>query len=174
LIVLITGGSGAGKTTLAASFGGAVVRTDWFYVGKSRMTPTAAGEFDFDDPTWVDLHECRRAVERLAAGEAVRVPIYDMSVSERVGEQTVEPHPSGVVVVEGIFAFHPPLDAFADLRVFIDCPAQLRLSRRLDRDTARGRAPGETLRIAPRVEESHRRVVEPMRVKADLIVRSGG
>jgi uridine kinase len=174
MIVLICGGSGSGKSTLATKFHGAILSTDSFYVGKSRMTPDAEGRYDFDNPSAVALQECREAALALTRGEAAEIPDYDMIMSERVGTKSVEPHQSGIVVIEGIFALHSPMREIGDLRIFIDTPIDLRVSRRIRRDAERGRSEIETLRHAIHVEAAYEKLIEPMKAYANVVLGREG
>jgi uridine kinase len=87
-----------------------------------------------------------------------------------VGTQLVPPPKNKIIVVEGIFAFHSPLNDIATLRIFIDTPVDQRMARRLRRDVERGRATLDTIRHSLHVEEAYSRYVEPMRHLADLIL----
>lgn len=42
--------------------------------------------------------------------------------------------PVGLVVVEGCYALHEKLRGYYDIKVFVDCPRDLRLTRGLERD----------------------------------------
>lgn len=175
MIVLIAGGSGSGKSTLAGKFvGAAVISTDDFYKGKSKMAPMEDGSYNFDEPASVDLQECAEAAKKLAAGKEAEIPDYDMVVSERVGTKKVRPPMNRIVVVEGIFALCEPLRSIGDLKIFIDTPIDLRVARRIRRDTERGRSAIETIKWSLLVEEAYERYVEPTRQYADLILGREG
>ena len=89
---------------------------------------------------------------------------------KREGKQTVPPPKSGIIVVEGIFAFHSPMDEIASLKIFIDTPIDQRMARRLRRDVQRGRSSRETIARSLQVEDAYSRYVEPMKSLADLIL----
>lgn len=170
-IIAICGGSGSGKSTLARKFvGAAVLSTDSFYKDIKDLVPGEDGSFDFDHPSSVALDECAEAASRLAAGEDVLIPVYDMRSCKRVGDQVVPATTKRIVIVEGIFAFYAPLHELATLRIFIDTPIDQRMARRLRRDVERGRSTLDTIRHSLQVEEAYSRYVEPMRELADLIL----
>jgi len=170
-IIAICGGSGSGKSTLAKKFVGAtVIATDSFYRGISKMTPDADGNYDFDHPSAVDLDECAEACLKIADGEDVLIPVYDMRSTSRVGTQMVPAPKNKIIVIEGIFAFHSPLHEIATLRIFIDTPIDQRIARRLRRDQERGRSHMDSIRWSLQVEDAYTRYVEPMRHLADLIL----
>lgn len=175
MIVLIAGGSGSGKSTLAKKFiGAAVISTDDFYKGKSKMVVDEDGNYNFDELGAVDLQECAEAAKRLATGKVVEIPDYDMVISERVGTKKVQPPRNGFVVVEGIFALCEPLRLIGDIKIFIDTPIDLRVARRIRRDTERGRSAIETIRWSLMVEEAYEKYVEPTRQFADVILGREG
>ena len=170
-IIAICGGSGSGKSTLAHKFvGAAVIATDSFYRDLTELTPREDGTYDFDHPSSVDLEQCAEAVLKLADSEDAIIPVYDMRTCSRVGTKLVPAPKNKIVVVEGIFAFHAPLNEIATLRIFIDTPVDQRMARRLRRDVERGRSTLETIRHSLSVEEAYTRYVEPMRHLADLIL----
>lgn len=166
-IVAICGGSGSGKSTLAHKFvGAAIIATDSFYKDLKELTPRDDGSYDFDHPDSVDLEACLK----LSDAEDAMIPVYDMRTCQRVGTQLVPSPNNRIIVVEGIFAFHSPLNDIATLKIFIDTPVDQRMARRLRRDVERGRGTLDTIRHSLAVEESYTRYVEPMRHLADLIL----
>ncbi len=170
-IIAICGGSGSGKTTLARKFiGAAVISTDSFYRDISELTPKPDGVFDFDHPSAIDLDGCADACLKLANGEDVTIPVYDMRSATRTGEQIVPAPLKRIVVIEGIFSFHRPLQDVATLKIFIDTPIDQRMARRIRRDSERGRSTMDTIRHSLQVEDAYTRFIEPMRDVADLIL----
>src|SRR5437870_5792011 len=115
-IIAICGGSGSGKSTLAHKFvGSTVLSTDHFYKDISELSPGPDGSYDFDHPSSVDLQECAEVCLKLAEGDDVTVPVYDMRSCRRVGTQVMPAPKNKIVVVEGIFAFHSPMHDIATL-----------------------------------------------------------
>lgn len=171
-IIAICGGSGSGKSTLSRKFvGAALLTTDHFYKDIDLLTPREDGSFDFDHPASVDLDECANAALTLARGENVTIPFYDMRTYKRTGTQLVAAPKNGLVIVEGIFAFHSPLHEISTLRIFIDTPIDQRMARRIRRDVERGRSTMETIRRSLQVEEAYEHFIQPMRELADLILQ---
>jgi uridine kinase len=147
-----------------------VLATDHFYKDLEELTPKADGSYDFDHPSAVDLDACAEACLKLADADSAVIPVYDMRTCKRVGTQVVPPPKSRIVVVEGIFAFHSPLNEIATMRIFIDTPVDQRMARRLRRDNERGRSTLDIIQHSLHVEEAYTRYVEPMRHLADLIL----
>jgi uridine kinase len=123
VLVGIGGHGGAGKTTLARQIPGAqVVSTDEFWDGEGFDLPRLA----------------REVVTPLSGGRAATFSSYDWAARAPRGSRTVEP--GGVVVIEGVCALHRTLrDAYA-VRVWVDAPYEVRLTRGLARDGEEARA----------------------------------
>lgn len=178
-IVAICGRSGSGKSFIVKRFTNYVkVGTDDFYIGKSKMEPNQDGVYNFDNPNTVNLEACAEAVVKLAqspTGTKVTIPKYDMITSEPDGTRTIiTPDENGIIVVEGIFSFHPPLLDLATLRIFMDPPPEVILARRYRRDIEeRGRTPESILKQYPSVIEGYETYIRPMRKFADLVIDFG-
>ena len=113
---------------------------------------------------------------RLKQGLAVEMPLYDFATHTRSDKiSVIEPKP--VVIVEGILIFAEPrvLDLL-DVRIFVDTPDDIRLMRRLRRDSSeRGRTFERTLEQYERtIRPMHFEFVEPSKRHADVIIPEGG
>lgn len=178
-IVSICGPSGAGKSFLVKKFtNSAQISTDDFYIGKSQMEPDENGEYNFDSPQAVQLNLCADAVKSLATlepGNSIKIPDYDMSRSEPVGMKTViVPDVQAIIVVEGIFSFHPPLLELSDFRIFLEPPPEVVLARRFRRDlNDRRRTPESILAQYPMVLRGYEEYIKPGRNFADIIIDFG-
>lgn len=170
-IIAICGGSGSGKSTLARKFvGSAIVATDYFYKSLDKLDLNPDGSYDFDHPSAVDLEACAESCLKLSEGEDTWVPVYDMRTCRRMGTQLIAAPKNNIVIIEGIFAFHSPLDAICTLKIFIDTPVDQRMARRIRRDVERGRNTIETIKHSIHVEEAYIRHIEPLKQHADLVL----
>jgi len=171
-IILICGGSCSGKTVFANFFTQAfVLSMDHFYFGKNQMKKEPDGTYNFDAPTSVDLDACTKAAISLSQSQTTKIPVYDMKVSDRVGTQTLTiGKNTKFIVVEGIFAFQPPLRNIGNMKIFLDIPPEIRVARRMVRDVEKGRSNIDTLSWSITVEKNHREYIEPMKKFADLII----
>ena len=76
----------------------------------------------------------------LRNGHAVEVPTYDYTNHTRSNE-TIAFEPKDVIIVEGIFALeNKTLRDMMDVKIYVDTDADLRILRRLVRDTKRTRS----------------------------------
>lgn len=178
--IAVVGGSGSGKTWLAAELGewlgdeAAHLCLDHFYRDLGHLPEPERALVNFDDPAAIDWDALRLVLESLERGEVARVPVYDFTEHVRKDE-TVELASRSLVVLEGLWLLHPEWlrEKFA-LSVFVDCPEEVRLRRRLERDViTRGRTE-ESIRtqFAEHVQPMHVCFVEPQRELATWRVSS--
>lgn len=180
-IVGIAGGTASGKSTLSRrltlELGAAVVSHDSYY----KTLPEAyrrerIAEYNFDHPDALDTDRLLADLEQLKSGATVQVPVYDFAQCRR-REETERVVPSQVLLVEGILVLAiPALRALFDVSVFVDCPADIRLARRLRRDCVeRGDDPESLVtQYLATVRPMHEQLVQPSAEYADLRVDGRG
>lgn len=109
-VVLLTGPSGSGKSSLAARSGLPVLRLDDFYKeGDDPTLPLVAGssDIDWDSPGSWDADAAVAAIAALCATGRTEVPVYDIATSSRTGAETLDIARSPrtpLFIAEGIFA----------------------------------------------------------------------
>ena len=179
LLIGVAGGSGSGKSTLAAELRAALgpdrcvlLSFDRYYKNLAHLSPSARAAVNFDHPDSLDDVLFGDHLDRLRGGDAVDVPVYDFATHSRSSRpERVESRP--VVVAEGILLLAVPhLADRLDLTVFVDTPEEVRLARRVARDTVeRGRSEMSVrAQYAATVGPMHRRFVDPSAVSAHLRV----
>lgn len=177
-IIAITGGSGAGKTTVARALarllgaGAVVVAEDDYYRCASSIANFDAALHNFDEP---DAKEHALLCAHLAlakSGEAFDKPVYDLTTHRRKLEVERIAH-ADYVIVEGIHLLATEdLRPLFDLRVFMEADEALRLGRRMIRDVeSRGRTPRSVLvQFFTHVRPMHELHVAPQRALADIVI----
>lgn len=176
VVVGIGGGTASGKTSVARVAAERLgprcllVAHDRYYHPKATMPVPG----NFDHPDALDTGMLLRDLGRLRDGQPVDLPAYDFASHDRMPQSRWDHAPARpIVVVEGILVLAiPELRDTFDLRVFVDAPDDLRLVRRIRRDTTeRGRSVHDVLDQYERtVRPMHERWVAPSRAHADLVL----
>jgi uridine kinase len=183
LVIGIAGGSGSGKTTVAQEILHRVgperiafIQHDSYYKDLTGLPPAQRAEVNFDHPNSLDTELLICHIEKLKAGQAIELPIYDFSTHSRTN-RSFTVNPRGVIVVEGILIFaDAALRALFDVKIFVDTDADVRLIRRLQRDISeRGRTAQSVIKqYQSTVRPMHLEFVEPSKRYADVIIPEGG
>lgn len=182
MIIGIAGGTGSGKTTLAKhiahAFGDrvAVIAHDSYYRAQNDKSYEERCRQNYDHPDAFETELLCEHLERLSAGEAVDIPVYDYSIHNR-SDKTERKEARTVIILEGILIFSDPiLRDRMDLKIFVDTDADERILRRIIRDTEeRGRTLDSIItQYLTTVKPMHDAFVEPYKRYADIIVPGGG
>jgi uridine kinase len=179
----VAGGSGSGKTTVARAILRRVgsqriahLEQDAYYRDLSHLTPEERSHFNFDHPDAIETDLFVAHLAQLQAGQAVQVPVYDFTHDARTGKtHLLAPRP--VILVEGILILaEKSVRERLDIKVYVDADADLRLIRRLKRDTLeRGRTAESVIeQYLNTVRPMHLEFVEPSKRYADIIIPEGG
>lgn len=166
--IAVVGGSGSGKSYLAAEMEqwlgthAAHLALDDFYRDLGHLPEGERDGVNFDDPAAIDWETLREVFECLERGESAHIPVYDFTTHTRMAETRHLAH-APLVVLEGLWLLHPEWlrEKFA-LSVFVECPEEERLRRRIQRDVSmRGRTE-ESVRqqFANHVQPMHAMFVE--------------
>jgi len=174
-VVLVGGGTASGKSTIVRAF---VEQTGALHIAHDRYYLDAPdpAHHDFDHPDALETALLVAHVLALQRGETVDLPRYGFPNHRRQSEVD-RVAADGLIVVEGILVLtSPELVAAADLTVFVDAPASVRLERRIQRDEAeRGRSRESVLRqYEATVKPAHDRFVEPGKTEAGLVLDGEG
>ncbi|MFF7361154.1 uridine kinase [Streptomyces sp. NPDC008125] len=166
-VVLLTGPSGSGKSSLAARTGLPMLRLDDFYKeGNDPTLPQVTGspDIDWDSPESWDAEGAVAAIAELCRSGRTHIPVYDLATSSRTGTEVLHIDRSPLFVAEGIFAADivarcQELGLLADAICLRGRPSTT-FRRRLLRDLREGRKSVPfLLRRGWRLMRSERRIV---------------
>ena len=189
LVVAIAGGTSSGKTTLTRALSEQLGDVSHLVLSQDAYFR------DFSDVPDAERDAARTAnrpdavswaalvpqLERLKRGEAVTHPAPGTRAAQR-GDAPSQVGPADVVLIEGhLLLVEERVRALADLKVFIDCDVEVRVLRRITRDTSRAVEAGGAEAVQQALKRSldwYRRDVLPnnqrytalQRTYADLIV----
>jgi len=198
-IILISGPTSAGKTTLAKRLAvqllaqgvhPVALNLDNYFVNREETPRDADGEYDFEALEAVDLPLFQTHLRRLLSGENIVQPVYNFHKGARVWGDELALSSQHVLIVEGIHALNPRLTfgipQEAMYRIFISAFTQMnldrhnrvpttdtRMLRRIVRDAAtRGYNATATIRRWPSVRRGEKAHIFPHQNNADIFFNS--
>lgn len=183
LIIGIAGGAGSGKSTISEklkSINGEnkvqIIEQNSFVKDFSSMNFDERKKLNFEHPDSYDFDYLVRILKDLALGNDVSIPSFDFVTLERTDNfQTITP--KDIIIVEGsLILYEKKLRDLFDIKVFIDTDSDIRLIRRIIRDTKEKSMPLEKiiLEYISVVKPTNINFVEPTKRFADIIIPEGG
>ncbi|CAM8948378.1 hypothetical protein QQ045_017063 [Rhodiola kirilowii] len=183
-VIGVAGGASSGKTTVCDMIMEqlhdqrvVLVNQDSFYFNLSEDELSQVQEYNFDHPDAFDTEQLLSFMEKLKCGEAVDIPKYDfMSYKNNVFSPR-RVNPSDVIILEGILIFHDQrVRDLMNMKIFVDTDADVRLARRIRRDTVeKGRDIGTVLdQYSKFVKPAFDDFILPTKKYADIIIPRGG
>ena len=173
----------SGKSTLAQEIFAALGKEesctyivhDNYYKELSHLSLEDRSKQNFDHPSALDTDLLIEHVKNLKERKGVQIPTYDFATHMRKDVEELK-EPRDIILIEGILIFSEPrLVELMDCKVFVDTDSDVRLSRRLVRDTSeRGRTVEQVIdQYHSTVRPMHNQFVEPSKNVADIIVPHG-
>ncbi|PTJ87563.1 uridine kinase [Staphylococcus hyicus] len=182
-IIGIAGGSGSGKTSVTNKImknldghSVALIEQDFYYKDQSHLTFEERLQTNYDHPFAFDNDLLIQNLKDLKAGKSVEVPTYDYTTHTR-SDKKIAFEPKDVIIVEGIFALeNETLRDMMDVKIYVDTDADLRILRRLIRDTKERDRTMESVveQYLNVVRPMHNQFIEPTKKFADIIIPEGG
>lgn len=180
-IVAIAGGSASGKSTIVKIIE-ETFRDDLIVIGHDNYY-RAHDDIDFeerkllnyDHPKAFDSDLFYEDLKKLLAGEEIDMPTYDYKIHTR-SKETVKVRAKKIILIEGILVlYEKKIREITDTKVFVDADSDIRLKRRILRDTVeRGRSVESCLtQYIEQVKPMHEKYVEPSEKYADIIIPRG-
>ncbi|CAN6575032.1 unnamed protein product [Malus baccata var. baccata] len=179
----VAGGTASGKTTVCNMIISqlrdqrvVLVNQDSFYHSLDAEKLKRVHEYNFDHPEAFDTELLLSCMEHLKRGQAVSIPNYDFKTHQAI-EPTRKVNPPDIIILEGILVLHDPrVRDLMNMKIFVDTDSDVRLSRRIQRDTVeRGRNIENVLdQYARFVKPSFEEFILPSKKYADIIIPRGG
>lgn len=183
VVIGITGGSGSGKTTVArkifdqlSNYSITIIQQDSYYNDQADMKMADRKKVNYDHPMAFDFDLLIEQLKQLLKYEPIEKPVYDYGQFTR-SQQTIRQEQREVIILEGILILDDKrLRDLMDIKVFVDTDDDIRLIRRIERDTKeRGRSLDNIIhQYLMTVKPMYHQFVEPTKRYADLIVPEGG
>ena len=180
-IVAIAGGSASGKSTIvkiiAEKFKDdlVVVGHDNYYRAHDDIDFEERKLLNYDHPQAFDTDLFCEDLKKLLAGLEIDMPLYDYKIHTR-SKETIKLRAKKIILIEGILVLYDKkIRELTDTKVFVDADSDIRLKRRILRDTVeRGRSLESCLtQYIEQVKPMHEKYVEPSKKYADIIIPRG-
>ncbi|RYR45266.1 hypothetical protein Ahy_A07g031104 isoform A [Arachis hypogaea] len=183
-VIGVAGGAASGKTAVCDMIiqqlhdqRVVLVNQDSFYHNLTEEELTRVQDYNFDHPEAFDTEQLLSVMDKLKRGQAVNIPKYDFKGYKSGVSPARRVNPADVIILEGILIFHDPrVRALMNMKIFVDTDADVRLARRIRRDTA------EKARDIATVLDQYSKFVKPAfddfilptKKYADIIIPRGG
>jgi uridine kinase len=180
-IIGITGGTGSGKTTIVNEVINlfyaseiCLLSSDSYYKNNASLDFNQRDKLNYDIPEAIDFDLLNKHIDLLKQEININVPNYCFTTHLRL-EKTTVVEPKKILIIEGILILtNKTLRDSINYSVFLDCPRDVRLQRRLDRDIKeRGRNYNDVINLfETRLDIMHSEFVEPHKKFCDLILNT--
>ena len=180
-IVAIAGGTASGKSTIVKIIAETfkddliVVGHDNYYKAHDDLDFDQRKLLNYDHPQAFDTDLFCEDLKKLLAGIEIDMPLYDYKIHTR-SKETIKLRAKKIILIEGILVLYDKkIRELTDTKVFVDADSDIRLKRRILRDTVeRGRSLESCLtQYIEQVKPMHEKYVEPSKKYADIIIPRG-
>ena len=179
MIIAVAGGTGSGKSYLARNLANTypkkeilIIEQDSYYKDISNLDYEDRCKQNFDHPDAIDSILIENHLKKLLSGKTIYSPRYNFfkHLREKKGTK-IKQRP--IIIIEGILLLHYiRLHKFYALKVFVETPEQIRISRRMERDIQfRGRTKDSIERqYYSTVKPMHEKFVQPSKYYSDIVI----
>jgi uridine kinase len=198
-IIMVAGPSASGKTTfskrlsiqlLAHGVAPFALGMDNYFIDRDRTPRNQKGEIDFESINALDSERLTQDMQRLIAGEKVRLPFYDFISGKSLSGEEVQLKSDEIIILEGIHGLNPEIISDSPsqytFRIYVSALTQLnldrhnrvsttdtRLIRRIVRDAyERGYSALDTIDRWESVRRGEKRNIFPYQEYADVMFNS--
>ncbi|MFO3666096.1 uridine kinase [Anaerococcus sp. ENR0831] len=180
-IIAVAGGSASGKSSIVRHIDEyfkddlIVIGHDNYYKAHDDISFEDRAKLNYDYPGAFDNDLFYEHLLKLQKGQSIEMPTYDYTIHTR-SDKTITINPTKIILIEGILVLeNKKIRNITDTKVFIDADSDVRLQRRILRDTKeRGRSLDSVLeQFIKQVKPMHEKYVEPTKKYADIIIPRG-
>lgn len=180
-IVAIAGGSASGKSSIVREVSAyfkddlTVISHDNYYKAHDDISFDQRKTLNYDYPGAFDNDLFYKDLVKLLDGKEIEMPTYDYNEHTR-SKDTIRVKPNKIILIEGILVLYDErIRSITDTKVFVDADSDVRLQRRILRDTKeRGRSLESVLtQYIGQVKPMHETYIEPSKKYADIIIPRG-
>ena len=180
-IIAVAGGSASGKSSIVRHIDEyfkddlIVIGHDNYYKAHDDISFDQRAKLNYDYPGAFDNDLFHEHLIKLQKGQSIEMPTYDYTIHTR-SDKTITINPTKIILIEGILVLeNKKIRNITDTKVFIDADSDVRLQRRILRDTKeRGRSLDSVLeQFIKQVKPMHEKYVEPTKKYADIIIPRG-
>ncbi|KAI6173549.1 Uridine kinase [Aphelenchoides besseyi] len=178
-IIGVAGGTASGKTSVCeriiAKLNASNERRNSPQLDKRTRKKALKGDYNFDHPNSFDHELLIQVLNDLRDRKPVEIPQYDFLNHARKKEKD-KYDAADVILVEGILIFHEAkLRELFDMKLFVDADPDIRLARRVQRDTSeRGRQLDNVLhQYLNLVKPAFDQFCHPTKKYSDVIIPNG-
>lgn len=180
-IIAVAGGSASGKSSIVRHIDQyfkddlIVIGHDNYYKAHDDISFEERAKLNYDYPGAFDNDLFYEHLLKLQNGQSIEMPTYDYTIHTR-SDKTITINPTKIILIEGILVLeNKKIRNITDTKVFIDADSDVRLQRRILRDTKeRGRSLDSVLeQFIKQVKPMHEKYVEPTKKYADIIIPRG-
>ena len=179
MIIAVAGGTGSGKSYLAKNLANAypkkkilIIEQDSYSKDISNLDYEDRCKQNFDHPDAIDSILIETHLKKLLSGKTIYSPRYNFfkHLREKEGKK-IKQH--SIIIMEGILLLHyTRLHKFYTLKVFVETPEHIRISRRMERDIQfRGRTKDSIEKqYYSTVKPMHEKFVQPSKSYSDIVI----
>lgn len=177
IIVGVTGGSGSGKTKFVHDLKEHIIEAsihsmDNYYRPLNEQFVDPNGIEDFDRLESINHEKFLEDLISLSEGKTIEIDEYTFNNSKDKSRKIITKS-APVILVEGIFVlFHEEIRKQLDLKIFIEAPTHLKMSRRIIRDAQeRGYDLDDVLyRYRNHITPAFEKYIQPSKKWADIVI----
>ncbi len=185
-IILIAGGTASGKTMIAeilkkeyetAGFTSTLMSMDNYYRSLEDLPEEKGMDVNWDSPKVLDWEQFNKDVLELYNGNNIFKKTYDFESFSHPGEE-IEYVSNDVIIIEGLFALlSNDVREIATSKIFVHCDDDIRLIRRISRDSQGRYKDGFDLNVfmnkwIKEIKPMHKKYVKPTNEHADFIIKN--